>query len=366
MSIFITALLLSLATIFLVLRYSHIHHHVTADHDLNGVQKFHHQPVPRIGSLGLVFGLLGAFSLRFFQNQEIGLFGLMLLISALPAFLFGFIEDTTKRIGIKIRLLAIISSSLLAISLFGAWLTSLQIFGIDNLMLTYPWLAIVITCFAITGVTNAFNIIDGYNGLSAMVGFIILGGIGYVAFQLNDFEIMIAALTMMGAILGFLFFNYPRGMIFLGDGGAYLIGFWVAVLSILLTSKHPEVSKWFPLLLCAYPIFETLFTIYRRVIIRRVHPGMPDATHLHQMIYGRVVRWAVGSEESRDILIRNSLTAPYLWLLTIMAVIPAVLFWDNAWLLRGFTLLFCLFYMLLYKRLVSFKTPGWVAITKHR
>jgi UDP-N-acetylmuramyl pentapeptide phosphotransferase/UDP-N-acetylglucosamine-1-phosphate transferase len=366
MSVLAISFLLSLIFTLLVIRYSHIHQHITADHDLFGVQKFHHQPVPRIGGLGLIFGLSGAFIFRYFQNQEVGLFGLILLLSALPAFGFGFLEDITKRIGIKIRLLAIISSAFLAGFLLEAWLTSLQIFGIDNLMLTYPWFAIIVTCFAVTGVTNAFNIIDGYNGLSAMVGFIILGGIVYVAFQLQDYEIMIAALAMMGAILGFLVFNYPRGLIFLGDGGAYLIGFWIAVLSVLLTSRHPEVSKWFPLLLCAYPIFETLFTIYRRIIIHRTHPGMPDATHLHQMIYGRVVRWVVGSGEPQDIVIRNSLTAPYLWLLTAMAVIPAVLFWDNVWLLRGFALLFCVSYVLLYRRLVRFKVPGWLTLTRRR
>jgi UDP-N-acetylmuramyl pentapeptide phosphotransferase/UDP-N-acetylglucosamine-1-phosphate transferase len=216
----------------------------------------------------------------------------------------------------------------------------------------------------VAGVSNSFNIIVGYNGLSGMVGFIILGGIFYVAFQLNDFEIMIAAIALMGAILGFLIFNYPRGLIFLGDGGAYLIGFWIAELSILLTVRHPEVSKWFPLLLCAYPIFETLFTIYRRIIIQRTHPGMPDASHLHQMIYRRIVRWEVSSNKSKDIVIRNSLTAPYLWLVTSMAVIPAVLFWDNVWVLRAFALLFVISYILLYRRLVKFRTPSFLIINR--
>ncbi len=366
MSSSIIAFIISLtATLFLV-RFSYLHEHITADHNVDGIQKFHHLPVPRIGGLGLIFGLAGAFGFHFFKNQEVGVFGLILLISAFPAFLFGFMEDVTKRIGIKIRFLAIISSSILAGSFLGSWLTSLQIFGIDDLMFTYPWFAIAITCFAVTGVTNSFNIIDGYNGLSAMVGFIILGGVAYVGFQLQDFEIMTAALAMMGAILGFFVFNYPRGLIFLGDGGAYLIGFWIATLSVLLTSRHLEVSKWFPLLLCAYPIFETLFTIYRRIIIRRTHPGMPDANHLHQMIYSRVVRWAVGSTKSQDMLIRNSLTAPYLWLLTTVAVIPAVLFWDNVWMLRGFALLFFVLYVFLYKKIVRFKAPRWVAITKRR
>lgn len=365
MSALVIAFVLSLVATLLVVRYSHLHEHMTADHDMDGVQKFHTSPVPRVGGLGLVLGLLGAFGFRYFQNQAVGGFGLLLLISAIPAFGLGFVEDVTKRVGVKMRLLATAASAGLAGYLLGAWLSSLQILGIDDLMGAFPWVAIAVTCFAVAGVANAFNIIDGYNGLSGMVGVIILGGITYVAFQLQDFEIMIAALAMMGAILGFLVLNYPRGLIFLGDGGAYLIGFWVAELSVLLTARHPEVSKWFPLLLCAYPIFETLFTIYRR-LVRKMHPGMPDAAHLHQMIYKRVVRWAVGSNESVDMVIRNSLTAPYLWVLTAMAVIPAVLFWNNAWALRGFALLFALSYVLLYHRLVLFKVPKWLMVSGRR
>ena len=362
MSALVIAFILSLVATLLVVRYSHLHEHLTADYDTSGVQKFHSSPVPRVGGLGLVLGLIGAFGVRYFQNQTVGGFGLLLLVSAIPAFGFGFIEDVTKRVGVKVRLLATAASAGLAGYVLGAWLSSLQIFGVDDLMGAYPWVAVAVTCFAVAGVANAFNIIDGYNGLSGMVGVIILGGIAYVAFQLHDVEIMIAAIAMMGAILGFLVFNYPRGLIFLGDGGAYLIGFWVAELSVLLTARHPEVSKWFPLLLCAYPIFETLFTIYRRVVIHRTHPGMPDAAHLHQMIYKRVVRWAVGSNDSVDRVIRNSLTAPYLWVLTAMAVIPAVLFWNNAWALRGFALLFAVSYVLLYRMIVRYKTPAWLTL----
>ncbi len=361
MSALAIAFVLSFVVTLLMVRYGHLHEHITADYELDGVQKFHASPVPRVGGLGLVIGLLGALGFRYFQNREVGSFGLLLLMSAIPAFGFGFIEDLTKRVGVKVRLLATAASAGLAGYLLGAWLSSLQILGIDNLMEAYPWFAIAVTCFAVAGVANAFNIIDGYNGLSGMVGVIILGGIVYVGFQLHDFEIMIAALAMMGAVLGFLVFNYPRGLIFLGDGGAYLIGFWVAELSVLLTARHPEVSKWFPLLLCCYPIFETLFTIYRRVV-RKMHPGMPDAAHLHQMIYKRAVRWAIGSDRAADKLIRNSLTAPYLWILTAMTVMPAILFWDNPWMLRGFALLFAVSYIWLYRQLTLFSAPKWLIV----
>lgn len=366
MSAFVLSFVVSLIATLLVVRYSHLHEHITADHDLDGVQKFHANPVPRVGGLGLVVGLLAALGFRYFENREVGAFGLLLLLSAMPAFGLGFVEDLTKRVGVRIRLLATAVSAALAGYLLGAWLSSLQILGVDDLMAYFPVLAIAVTCFAVAGVANAFNIIDGYNGLSGMVGVIILGGVAYVAFQVNDTEIMIAAFAMIGAILGFLIWNYPRGLIFLGDGGAYLIGFWIAELSVLLTARHDEVSKWFPLLLCCYPIFETLFTIYRRMVIHRTHPGMPDAAHLHQMIYKRVVRWAVGSDAEIDKVIRNSMVAPYLWVLTAMAVIPAVFFWRDVWVLRGFVLLFALSYVIAYRRLVLFKVPKWIRVSDKR
>jgi UDP-GlcNAc:undecaprenyl-phosphate/decaprenyl-phosphate GlcNAc-1-phosphate transferase len=362
MSAFVLAFLASLITTLLVVRYSHLHDHVTADFDLSGVQKFHTIPVPRVGGIGLLIGMLTASTVRLTQNAEVGSFALILMACAMPAFLMGFLEDVTKRIGVKTRLLATATSALLAGYCLGAWVQSLQILGVDSLMQHYSWLAFIFTCFAVAGVANAFNIIDGYNGLAGMVGVIILAGIAYVSFQVGDHAIMIAALSMMGAILGFFIWNYPRGLIFLGDGGAYLIGFWIAELSVLLTVRHQEVSVWFPLLLCFYPIFETLFTIYRRLFVSRAHPGMPDAAHLHQIIYKRVVRWAVGSSRSTDKMIRNALTAPYLWVLASFTVIPAVLFWRNAMLLQSFAVLFALCYVLLYRRLVRFRAPKWLTV----
>ena len=70
-------------------------------------------------------------------------------------------------------------------------------------------------------------------------------------------------------MLGFFVWNFPAGLIFLGDGGAYFLGFYVAELAILLLHRNPAVSPMFPLLLCIYPVFETLFSIYRRTLPAR-------------------------------------------------------------------------------------------------
>jgi len=362
MNVLTVSFLISLLVIFLIIRYGNFHARFTADSDIAGVQKFHSIPVPRVGGLGISLGLLAAFLFRYFQNTEVGSFGLWLLVSCLPVFIFGLAEDFTKSIGVKVRLFASIVSALLAGYILGAWLTSVQLLGIDNLMLAYPLVAIVITCFAVAGVSNAFNIIDGYNGLSSSVAVMILGGIVYVAFQVGDTSIMIAGIALIGALFGFLAWNYPRGLIFLGDGGAYLIGFWIAELSVLLTSRHPEVSKWFPLLLCMYPIFETVFTIYRRVILKRVHPGMPDASHLHQLIYRRIVRFSYEAGDVKGKTYRNSMTSPYLWLLCLLAVIPAVLFWRSHLILKTFCLIFALSYIWIYWAIVRFKVPKFLII----
>jgi UDP-N-acetylmuramyl pentapeptide phosphotransferase/UDP-N-acetylglucosamine-1-phosphate transferase len=169
---------------------------------------------------------------------------------------------------------------------------------------------------------------------------------------------------MIGAIGGFLLWNYPRGLIFLGDGGAYLIGFVIAELSVLLVARNPSVSAWFPLLLSFYPIFETLFTMYRRIVIGKRHPGLPDAAHLHQLIYRRIVRWAIGSDSEADKTRRNALTSPYLWFLSSLAVGPAEVFWDNTMLCGLSVMIFALVYVVLYQRIVRRRYPSWLVLRK--
>ena len=363
MSAVLIALFVSLIGCLLIIRFQHLHKHVTGDTDLSGVQKFHTKAVPRIGGLPIFIAIGCALIPRWTNDLNVASFATLLLISALPCFLAGLLEDLTKKIGAKERLVATMVSAAIAGWYLDAWLTNVQIFGIDWI-LSIPIISMIFTCFCIAGVANSFNLIDGYHGLSSAVAVIILTALGYVAFQIKDYPIMVCSLAGIGAIVGFLFWNYPRGLIFLGDGGAYLIGFWIAELSLLLVLRNPTVSKWFPLLLCIYPIFETVFTVYRRVVLMRVSPGLPDSSHLHQIIYKRVVRWAIGSTEVETLTQRNAITAPYLWLLSSIAVVPAIIFWNNHIALKICAGLFAITYVWLYWSIVRFKTPKWLIIQK--
>jgi UDP-N-acetylmuramyl pentapeptide phosphotransferase/UDP-N-acetylglucosamine-1-phosphate transferase len=186
----------------------------------------------------------------------------------------------------------------------------------------------------------------------------------YVAYQVGDIPLALWALAGVGAALGFFVWNFPGGLIFLGDGGAYFLGFYLAEIGILLIARNPEVSPLFPLMVCIYPVFETIFSIYRRKIVRDVPPGLPDGIHLHSLIYRRLMRWAIGARDARALTRRNSMTAPYLWMLCVSSLVPALAFWDSTPLIGACMLLFALTYIALYRRIVRFKTPKWLVVTR--
>lgn len=360
--IFFAATLCSFAAAVLLIRYQHLHARFSADHDLCGIQKFHAKPVPRIGGVPIWAGLvLGAVILLLQQHS---FFGLSLLLVAFPAFASGLIEDLTKRVGVAQRLLATFVAAILGAYFLHANIARLDIPLVDHILQLYWPLSLLFTMVAVGGVAHSMNIIDGYNGLSGMVALFVFIALAYVSFKVGDGELLAMSFAACGAVLGFLFLNYPRGLIFAGDGGAYLIGFMIAELSVLLVARHPQVSPWFPLLLVIYPVFETLFSIYRRKFLQDRSVGCPDALHLHQMVYKRLVRWMVGSKEVRHITRRNSLTAPYLWVLASLSVAPAMLFWSNTPALMVCVLLFILLYLYLYRMIIHFKSPSWLMVKK--
>jgi UDP-N-acetylmuramyl pentapeptide phosphotransferase/UDP-N-acetylglucosamine-1-phosphate transferase len=355
----LSAFFASFISTLLIIRFKHLHSRFSGDHDILGPQKFHIGSTPRIGGISIAVGILAAI-LFGLKSSDVASLKIALLLCAIPTFVIGLTEDLTKKIGVKTRLLFTALAASLAVHLLDACITRLDIWGIDYL-LSIPFIAIVFTVFAITGLANAYNIIDGFNGLSSMVGIITLLSLAYVSYLLQDSAIMSLSLIMVGAILGFFIWNYPRGLIFLGDGGAYLIGLWIAVLSILLIARHPSISPWFALLVNAYPILETLFTIYRRKIHQGKSPGRPDGIHLHSLIFRRILNPTKITSEL-ELSNANAKTSPYLWVLSSFTAIPAILFWNSTPILIGFLLVFIISYVWLYQKIVRFKTPSWMSI----
>jgi UDP-N-acetylmuramyl pentapeptide phosphotransferase/UDP-N-acetylglucosamine-1-phosphate transferase len=351
------------AVTLLVIHSSRSHSHLSADADLSGPQKFHATPVPRIGGVGMFTGLLCCVGVAFLARHADWKLGALIVVCGLPAFLAGLIEDLTKRVSPAKRLLATAVSAALGIWLLSATITRTDIPGLDWLVATAvgAWIA---TVFTVAGVANSVNIIDGFNGLSSMCVSLMLLVFAYVAYQVGDIPLALWALAGVGAALGFFVWNFPSGLIFLGDGGAYFLGFYLAEIGILLIARNAEVSPLFPLMVCVYPVFETLFSMYRRKVIRAVPTGLPDGIHLHSLIYRRLMRWAIGARDARAMTRRNSMTAPYLWMLCVTSLVPALAFWDSTPLIAACMVLFGLTYIALYRRIVRFKTPKWLVVTR--
>ena len=351
LSIFVLILtaLASAFTGFLILRYQSLHGHWSIDPVNAGPQKFHAIPTPRIGGLGVMASLLmlGGTLRVIEQGNSSEPFG-YLLFASLPAFLGGITEDATKSVSVPARLALTMLAAAAGVWLLGAVIPRLDIPGFDALLRWTPF-AIAFTVFAVGGVANAINIIDGYNGLAAGHSVIVLAAFAWISAAVGDEFLLFSSLAMTGALLGFLVWNYPRGKIFLGDGGAYLLGFWLGEMSVLIVVRHPEVSPWFPMLLLVYPIFETLFSMYRRKVMQRLSPGQPDRHHLHQVIYGYLTRRTPPDLSATAAFTRcNSRVAPFSWVMTLGCAIPALLFWNQTQWLVTASLLFCTAYLCIY------------------
>ena len=120
------------------------------------------------------------------------------------------------------------------------------------------------------------------------------------------------------------------------------------------------MSAWCPMLLAVYPVWETLFSIYRKKFLRGRSPDMPDGLHLHMLVYKRLVRLGAGKALPAHRVSRNSQTSPYLWLLTTLSAFPAILFWNHTALLMGFCVAFVYFYCQIYWSIVHFRSPKWL------
>lgn len=352
----------SSAATLLVLRSSHLHGALSADHDLSGPQKFHSRPVPRIGGMAIFCGFACASLWLAWCYESFRSFAGPLLLCSIPAFASGVTEDLTKRVSPLRRMMATLLAAAMGAWLLGAQIKHTAIPGLDFIAATAIG-GYVLALLVVSGVSNAINIIDGMNGLASMCSAIMLAGLAYVAMQAGDPLVATMAIAVIGAVLGFFMWNYPFGLIFLGDGGAYFLGFMLSELAILLLVRNPGVSPMFPLLLCAYPVWETVFSMYRRRVVRGRPVGMPDGIHLHSLIYRRLMRWAIGSKDAAVLTRRNALTAPYLWTLCSLSVVPATIWWDNTAVLQIVLGLFVLCYLLIYWRIVRFRTPRWMVLT---
>ena len=335
MDLFLAAVIGAAAAAFLIVRTLALHVSLTGDRPDGLPQKVHAEPTPRIGGLAVVCGLVAAGAAGTLTGVVTAPFLWMMVVALLPAFLGGFAEDLTRRVGALPRLLMTLVSAAIAFVWLDANLYRSDVAWLDAAFRYWP-LSLAGTLFAVAGLAHAMNIIDGYHGLSAGVGVLALLGLSVVAQRLGDLQLASVGFAAAGAYAGFLLLNYPFGRIFLGDGGAYLLGTTLAIVSAQLVGRHADVSPWFPLVLVVYPVWETLFSMMRRALFHRTPLGAPDARHLHSLVYRLLGR-------------RNAATTLPFWAVQGAMVAYGVAHYDSTPQLflqaYGFLGLYCVLYL---------------------
>jgi UDP-GlcNAc:undecaprenyl-phosphate/decaprenyl-phosphate GlcNAc-1-phosphate transferase len=320
-------------------------------------------PTPRIGGIAIAAGCVAGAAVNSLVLGELCPWAILLLCAA-PGFAWGLMEDYSGRGAVLVRLVLTAAAAALAFFVLDARIVELDVAGLDWL-LHFSVFSFVFTVFAVTGVAHSLNVIDGLNGLSGVIALLGSIGLAIIAAVVGDSFVLGAACVLGASVAGFLAVNYPRGRIFLGDGGAYLVGLLLGVLSVLLVHRNSDVSPWFPLVLLAYPIWETLFSVSRRKM-RGYSTGRADALHLHTLVYRRVVRWRSFAGKPSDYVTRNSLASLCLWPIPLVGLGIAVAFWEHSAPLQLAAAIFGIFYTLVYWRLVHFRVPGWLVLRARR
>ena len=288
------------------------HHGAQTFDATEGVQKFHQTPTPRIGGIALAAGFLVGW--MFLETEAQRLFGWLCLAGS-PVLIFGLLEDIFANVSVRRRLFASIAAALLFCFLTGFSIERIHVWWFD-IFLAVSAISVAFTVLAIATATNAINIIDGFHGLASGTTLIMLAAILFISGTAGDTELVEITALAFAVTLGFFVLNFPFGKIFLGDGGAYFLGFLVAVLTIILPARNPEVSPWLsPLILC-YPLTELTVSMARKTRRAGHHFSQPDHLHLHMLVY-RTIGRQIGN---RPEYISHGLTSLCLWSMPIASL----------------------------------------------
>ena len=268
-------------------------------------RRIHKGATPRMGGLGLAFGLtagLGVAAIGGYLHDwsdyprwvttllPIGLAGLIVLG-------VGVVDDT-REMGPRLKLLGQ-ASAVMVLYVGGIRIDSVTILQLtiplDSPSLSFSILGFAIK-FAVPGLMvtmlwflacmNVWNLIDGMDGLASGVGLLVSGTLTLVAIWLENPTVAILAASLAGSLAGFLLYNWHPACIFLGDSGSLLIGLLIGIIGVQGSLKEgATISLLFPILAMGLPITDTAMAIFRRWV-RNLPLSSADRRHIHHLLIG--------------------------------------------------------------------------------
>ena len=310
-------------------------------------QTFHKKSTSRLGGIAIYFPLLiTAYFIDETGNYD---FLRLALLCCVPVFLIGLMDDINFNMKPIYRLLLLLPTPILFFFLLDIRIESVGIIFFDAL-LEIEIIGLLFLIFSLVGIINAFNIIDGFNGLLLTYCLSILFTL-ILAYETNsgaDWLTFMVALFL--ATFAVFLFNFPFGKLFLGDAGAYLLGALIPIALIEYTFDN-GYSPWFVLAMLIYPVTEVLSSIVRKVFFRKMSALQPDGLHFHMLVFTKISK-KVGFKKIR---LRHFIVTLFIFSLNFPFLYAANLFKSNSVLL----IFLCLWYMLIYTMIYFMMLPKY-------
>ncbi len=246
--------------------------------DIPNKRKVHKVPIPRLGGIAIFFAFLVGYMISGIISVQM----LSVLIGGFIIVLTGMIDDI-KSVPAKYKFLCQIIAASVVVLYGKLYFTHITLVGLD---LVFPtWINIILSILFIVSIINAINLIDGLDGLASGISSIYFLTIAILGFVLNKFGGLdiVLSLIMLGSTLGFLMHNFPPAKIFMGDTGSMFLGFMISIIALLGYKVATITSLIIPILLLFIPIFDTLISIFRR-ILKKESIGTPDMNHMHHQL----------------------------------------------------------------------------------
>ena len=310
------------------------------DDQFNKPQAFHESEILIGGGIGIFFSFL-IIILNFWLFKNIIFFEYLSICTLF--FILGFVGDVRININPKVRLILMILFLVFlilynnfylertGIEFLNLWINNSKIFS----------LIFIVLCFLF--IINGANLIDGYNGLLGWHSLVILLNLFLINY-LNEIS-NLANFLLFGilTLIIFLKYNFPKAKVFLGDGGSYFLGAFIAISAVKTSILNPSISPFYFCILLFYLFFEVFFSFFRKLIKERRSPIYPDEKHLHMLLYKLLLK------KNNNKLKSNYFVSIIINIIYLILLTPAILMMDDGLFCKYYSILLFVIYIFSYK-----------------
>jgi UDP-N-acetylmuramyl pentapeptide phosphotransferase/UDP-N-acetylglucosamine-1-phosphate transferase len=337
--ILISIPLIILINFFLVKNYNLFFFKKTKDKEFYKPQAFHFRAIPRMGGF-LIFIFL-MFSLVIFFKKDVFFYKFFFLSNFF--FLLGFAEDIKVNIKPQFRLFFMLVFTFILIYFLDIKILNTQLSILNNLINSNKIISSIFVCLCFLFIINGCNFVDGFNGLLIIHSIIILIILYFINYYNSNVDYLkYFILFSIVACCSVLFYNFPKAKIFLGDGGAYLLGSLISLIVIELSNLNKLISPFFFAGILFYVFFEVFFSFFRKIVFYKSSPLKPDKKHLHMLFFKYILSIVQNTEKA------NSLTGLLINIIYFFLIIPLLFFYKDRIFCEIYFLILLVIYLFSY------------------